>query len=338
MDKFFKSYNVEDRSYVAFVKRQIHSELLESNFEKSRIGEIDIIVSELTSNLIKHAANGELFCRIMNEKDSSIFEVITIDEGPGMTDVHRMMKDGVSTTNTLGHGLGSIQRLSDDFHIYSLPKWGTVSYTVVVSDTKKKSRQPVLEIKSLCVPKTSETFCGDGYTFTTNQNHIRVLFADGLGHGLHAQEAITRASDFFVKSDETDPVEIIRGTHEHVRKTRGMVATVAILDIKNKEWRICGVGNISTRIYGGLMFKHYLGHNGIIGLNIPNSLNASIIPAEKNQQLIMCSDGIRSRWDLSKYPSILKHDPMLLAAALFKDFNRRTDDSSVLVGKVNFDK
>jgi hypothetical protein len=79
-------------------------------------------------------------------------------------------------------------------------------------------------------------------------------------------------------------------------------------------------------------------YNGIIGLNIPGTMNYTVIPAEKNQQLIMCSDGLRSRWDVSKYPSILKYDSMLLAAALYKDFNRRTDDSSVFIGKVMSDK
>jgi hypothetical protein len=64
----------------------------------------------------------------------------------------------------------------------------------------------------------------------------------------------------------------------------------------------------------------------------------SYMEAEKNQQLIMCSDGIRSRWDLTKYPSILKHDPMLLAAALYKDFSRRNDDTSVFIAKVNMER
>src|SRR5690606_22184328 len=98
--------------------------------------------------------------------------------------------------------------------------------------------------------------------------------------------------------------------------------------------RICGVGNISARLYGGIMFKHYTSYNGIIGSNMPKSIKESVIEAEQNQQLIMCSDGIRSRWDLTKYPSILKYDLMLLAASLYKDFNRRTDDSSVFIGKV----
>jgi hypothetical protein len=126
--------------------------------------------------------------------------------------------------------------------------------------------------------------------------------------------------------------------HEHVRKTRGLVGSVAILDLKQRHWKMCGIGNISSRLYGGIMFKHYVPYNGIIGMNTPNSLKESIMEAEKNQLLIMCSDGIRTRWDLHKYPSILKYDTMLLCASVYKDFNRKTDDTSVFIGKVMLEK
>jgi hypothetical protein len=76
-------------------------------------------------------------------------------------------------------------------------------------------------------------------------------------------------------------------------------------------------------------------HNGVIGMNIPRVLNNSALPSEKNQRLIMCSDGIRSGWDLSKYPSILRYDNAVIAAAIHKDFSRKTDDTSVLVASIN---
>jgi anti-sigma regulatory factor (Ser/Thr protein kinase) len=340
MDKGFKSYSIEDRSFIAFVKREVHSELLQSNFHKNRIAEIDIILAELTSNLMKHANGGEILYRVVNADDKkSIFEILCVDSGPGISDVSRMMRDGVSTTNTLGHGLGSIQRLSDHFQIFSLPKWGTVSYTVVQTEERKpRSNSHDLEVKALVVPKTHEVLSGDGFAVKKTKDEIKVFLGDGLGHGEFAHEAVAKAADFFMHCEEVEPVNIIREMHGTVRKTRGLVGSVAVLNFKKREWKICGVGNIITRLYGGMMFKHYMSYNGIIGLNIPTSMKDSYMEAEKNQQLIMCSDGIRSRWDLTKYPSILKHDPMLLAAALYKDFSRRNDDTSVFIAKVNMER
>lgn len=338
MDKSFTSARLEDRSYVAFVKRQIHNELLSSAFTKNRLAQINIIISELTSNLIKHAGGGEILWRFQEVATVPCFEVVTVDSGPGIADMHRMMRDGVSTTNTLGQGLGSIQRLSSAFQIYSIPNWGTVSYTVVKPENDKTNRHDDLEVRAMAVPKTLETVSGDGYSVVRNKDHIKIFFADGLGHGIHAYEAVLRGAEIFERISETNPVEIVRQIHSHIRKTRGLVATVAVLDMRSKQWRICGVGNITTRIYGGMMFKHYMSYNGIIGLNIPNSMNETVIPVEKNQQLVMCSDGLRARWDLTKYPSILKFDSMILAAALYKDFNRKTDDASVFIGKVTLEK
>lgn len=338
MDKPFTSYSIEDRSFVAFIKRQIHQELLQTHFSKNRVAEIDIIVSELTSNLIKHAGSGELLYRIQGTEEEPRLELVTIDQGPGIVDVHRVMRDGVSTANTLGQGLGAIQRLSSTFEIYSQPKWGTLTYTVVKPAQTREKKRTDLEVTAICVPKPAEDVCGDGYYVKRSKDYIKVFFGDGLGHGEHAHEAVMKAVEVVMTTQENDPVEIIRQMHTHVRKTRGLVASVAVLNLRAKEWKVCGVGNIVTRLYGGILFKHYMSYNGIVGLNIPGTMNDTIIPAEKNQQLIMCSDGLRTRWDIGKYPSILKYDGMLLAAALYKDFNRRTDDSSVFIGKVISDK
>jgi anti-sigma regulatory factor (Ser/Thr protein kinase) len=336
MDRHFTSYRIEERSLVAYLKREIHNEVLRSTFSENRAGEIDIIVSELCSNLIKHAGSGEILYRVQTEKDNATFEILSIDQGPGIADVARMMRDGVSTSNTLGHGLGALERLSDTFNIYSLPDWGTVAYSKVTTlkQRVKKDTSLQLDVRGLCTPKTRETFCGDGYQLKYTSEDIRVFFGDGLGHGPNAHDAVRVAADFFFESDETNPVDMIRQMHEKVRRTRGLVATIAILDKKQSEWAICGVGNILARIYHGGTYRNYMSYNGAIGLNIPTSMNHTVIPAERNQLLVMASDGIKTRWDIAKFQSILKYDNMILAAAIYKDFNRGTDDSSVLTAKV----
>lgn len=336
MDKNFISYRIEERSFVSYLKREIHSEIARSTFSEGRAGEIDIIVSEICSNLIKHAGSGEILYRIQPAKDETTFEILSIDQGPGIADVARMMRDGVSTASTLGHGLGAIERLSNIFNIYSIPDWGTIVYSKVTTLKQTLFKKDIfqLDVRGLCICKPRETLCGDGYQVKQTPEDIRVFFGDGLGHGPHANDAVRTAADFFFESDESNPVEMIRQMHEKVRKTRGLVGTIAILNRKQAEWNICGVGNILTRIYQGVSYKNYMSYNGAIGLNIPTSLNHSVIPAERNQLLVMASDGIKTRWDISKFQSILKYDNMILAGAIYKEFNRGTDDSSVLTAKV----
>ena len=139
----------------------------------------------------------------------------------------------------------------------------------------------------------------------------------------------------FQETSETDPVEIIRFINASVKKTRGLVATVAVFDFESRNWHFCGVGNISTRISSASFVKNYTPYNGIVGLNLPNTLKATEIPYEKGQHVIMCSDGLKSRWDTIRYPSILRYDLSILTASLAKDFARHTDDLSVMACKLN---
>lgn len=338
MGKSFITYRIEDRSFVSYIKREIHLEVTRAHFAEKQVAAIDIIVSELTSNLIKHAGSGELLYRITGSEKGAAFEVLCIDKGPGMSDPEKMMVDGVSTSGTLGQGLGAITRLSTHSQVYSTRGVGTIVYsTVAATKTEKRptSKTNNVEVKALCVNKPRETVCGDGYNVINTIDSTKIFFGDGLGHGENAKAAVDSASEFFSECNENDPVEIIRGMHEKVRRTRGLVAAIAVCDRTTSQWRICGVGNIAVRLFSGLQLKNYISYNGTVGLNIPSSLKESNFAAEKNQHMIMCSDGIRSRWSLTSYPSIFKYDNIILAAALYRDYTRGNDDASVLIAKVS---
>ena len=191
-----------------------------------------------------------------------------------------------------------------------------------------------VDVKGLLVPKPLEEVCGDGFAVVSNKSLVKILFGDGLGHGPYAKEAIDAARNFFFECEETDPVEILRGMHDKVRRTRGLVGSVAVLDKKTATWMLCGIGNITARLFSGIEYRNYMSYNGTIGLNIPKSMNATVIPADRHQHLVMSSDGLSTRWDISKYPSVFKYDLFVLAGALYKDFSRGNDDSSVLIAKV----
>jgi hypothetical protein len=45
----------------------------------------------------------------------------------------------------------------------------------------------------------------------------------------------------------------------------------------------------------------------------------------------MASDGIGSRWDLAGYPGLAQRSPTLVAAVLYRDFQRGNDDATVVV-------
>ncbi|MDI3320691.1 ATP-binding SpoIIE family protein phosphatase [Pinibacter soli] len=330
------SFNASDRSYFSILKKEIHHIAVGLHFSQKKIGEIDIIVAEITSNLAKHAGGGEILVRAITDPDEEGLEIIGIDNGPGMTDPLKMISDGMSTANTLGHGLGAIKRLSDDFEIFSLKDWGTVLLSRVFKKSSTAQRKSKTEIKSIVVAKPGETVSGDATYHKVTKDYITLFIGDGLGHGVEANKAVMHAVETVAKIPfMQSPSEMLRQIHIETKRTRGLVGTVAIYSIKQKTWSICGIGNIATRSTNGFTGKNYLSYNGIIGHNIPNTLKEQITDAEHSQTIIMCSDGIKTRWDLQKYPGILKCDLSILAAVIYKDHARKTDDMSVIVGRVN---
>jgi len=330
------AFKANDRSYFAILKKEIHAIAISAKFSDRKVGEIDIVVAEMVSNLVKHAGGGQVLAKAVEEAGRQGIELISIDNGPGMTDVSRMMADGVSTKNTLGQGLGAMKRLSDLFQVYSLKDWGTVILIRIYNEAFPLfNKTPRQEIKSVILPKPGEAECGDGFYSKTTNTHIKLFLGDGLGHGPEAARAVITAGEAFMTCLETEPVEIIRFINTAVKKTRGLVGTVAIFDFGERKWKICGVGNIATKINGPSASKNYLSYNGIIGLNVPNTLNAQEVEYENNQHLFMCSDGLKSRWDVVKYPTALRYDLSIVTAALLKDFARNTDDMSAVACKIN---
>jgi len=329
-------FKVTDRSFFAIIKKDIHTLALSANFGESKMGQIDIVVAEIVSNLVKHANGGQLLVKLFETSGVQGIELISIDNGPGMSDVTRMVADGVSTKNTLGHGLGTMKRMSDVFQIYSQKGWGTIILSRIMNkEPAHLKRLNQVEIGSVLINKPGEEVCGDGFVHVSQKGFEKFLLADGLGHGPEAENAALKAIDAFKVIKETEPAGILREMHKQVKKTRGMVGAVVVFNTAEKLWQICGIGNIVTKLHGPSLSKNYMSYNGIIGLNIPNTLNSQQVRYEKGQTMVMCSDGLKSRWDIIQYPTIHRYDPSVISASIFKDFARFTDDMSVAACKIN---
>ncbi|MEI6948461.1 SpoIIE family protein phosphatase [Paraflavisolibacter sp. H34] len=329
-------FDALDRSYYSLIKKEIHALAAGAGFAGQRLAEVDLVVAEILSNLGKYTRGGQLLVKLVEKDALPGLEIISVDQGPGMSDVPKMQSDGYSSKNTLGHGLGSIKRLSDQFHIYSQNGWGTILLSRIFKEHLPAVSGPQLyDIHSTVCPKPGETHCGDGFYYKVTKDYLKVMLGDGLGHGPEAEIAVEAAINAFKICPENSPVEMIRFMDRAVKKTRGLVASVGVFDFKEQLWRLCGVGNISVRMHEGIRVKNHLAYNGIIGLNIPKTMNDQTIPYERNQYLVMCSDGIKSKWDVTKWPGIFRCDLSVLTAAVFKDFARGTDDLSVAVCKVN---
>ncbi len=82
-------------------------------------------ISELARNIVSYARSGEIRLKVVNGSTRRGIQVIARDEGPGIRDVRQALRDGFSTSGSLGLGLPGVKRLMDEFHIESAVDRGT---------------------------------------------------------------------------------------------------------------------------------------------------------------------------------------------------------------------
>jgi len=332
-EETYVSYRADDRSYFATLKRDIRQFAEGEGMDSSRLANLDIVLSEMTSNLTKYAKEGEILVGVFEGLGKRYLELICLDRGAGIADIERTMVDGFSTGQSMGIGLGSIKRLSDYFEIYSQKNWGTIVLSRIDIGEARQPSIPGVTIKPLVIKMPGETKSGDGTFYQKVGNHLFLLVGDGLGHGALAHEAVMEAIKAFQACSSSRAEQQIRYMHEAIKKTRGIVATIGILHLETKKWNIAGVGNISTKFFSYLKTKSIIPYNGIIGHTIPNTINSQVVDAVEYPQLLLCSDGIRSKWEHGKLPAITRYDSSIQAAAIYKDYGRQTDDMSVVIVK-----
>jgi hypothetical protein len=204
--------------------------------------------------------------------------------------------------------------------------------TIVLLQIGGPSSPDLLQIAGAAVPYPGERFCGDAWICHRTPERTVVLAVDGLGHGWEASEAAQEAVATFHKRVECRPAEILLYVHEALRKTRGAVAAIAEIRPRDGTLTYAGVGNISAVVLNGGVSRSLVSHNGTLGATI-SRIQAFQTDWPKNAVLVMHSDGLQSRWDLSAYTGLLARDPAVIGAALLRDFRRHRDDASVVVVK-----
>jgi serine/threonine-protein kinase RsbT len=81
--------------------------------------------SELGRNTLRYGGGGEAHIEKVTDGGRRGVILSFIDQGPGIEDVGLALKDGYTTGNGMGLGLGGARRLADDFELTTAPGQGT---------------------------------------------------------------------------------------------------------------------------------------------------------------------------------------------------------------------
>ena len=323
---------VTESSQPAAARRTAVALAQDAGLDERAVGTVSLVVTELATNLVKHAKGGELLMRRFGSEGTEGIEVLSLDHGPGISNVALSLGDGYSTTGSPGTGLGAVVRAAGTFDMYSQPGKGTAVVARVYG--QRGGGSPYAQ--SLGVvrqAKGGEAVCGDSWIARWFADGWICAVADGLGHGRIASDAATAIIEAVRRAPpRLSPVQMVEAAHQASRHTRGAAFGVAILDGPAGVVRFAGVGNIAAVVLNGTERRHLVSHNGIVGHEYRKASEFSH-PWQRTSMLLLHSDGIATQWDLGRYTGLLVRDPSLIAGILYRDFARGRDDATVVVLK-----
>ena len=117
-------FDHSDREQVVLTARYLAAE---AGFDETNQHLVATAASELATNIVKYAKEGEVILKIVQRDRQLGIEIIARDNGPGIRDIEQVMQDNFSTSKgSLGLGLPSVQRIMDEFKIESQPGHGTI--------------------------------------------------------------------------------------------------------------------------------------------------------------------------------------------------------------------
>lgn len=322
-------------------------------FDEQRAADVALAVSETATNLAKHAVDGAMLLRVVRTEHEAGVEVVAVDSGPGIADVGAALRDGMSTTGTLGIGLGAVRRLADVFDLHSLPGRGTVLAArfwpgnrgprgAGEPDGPRGPGEPV--VAGLTRAISGERVCGDAWAARLDPPGsagsagggsgpaLMLMMCDGLGHGPMAALASEGAVRAFRHSRARTPELAVQDVHLALRGTRGAAVAVARIEPEANRLTFCGIGNIAAVLVQADERTSLLSFPGIVGHQM-RGLRTFEQPLPPHGALVMHSDGLTDRWNPADLPGLLQHSPVVVAAHLLRHAGVRRDDAGVVVAK-----
>ena len=314
-------------------------------FPDLQAGEIAIVTTELLTNVIRHGGE-ERYCVICTFRDGDGrkgLEIWCYDNGSGISSIIEAVRDGYSSKGSLGIGLGSILRLSDELDLS--PEWppeilasltcvDSTSGTLICSRKWAPKKQPLVTNRNIVSgaasrPKPGEALNGDAHSIIhLSETSSLAVVIDGLGHGKEAHLASQLAKERILSSPDLPLATLLNNTHAFIRGTRGAVVGIAYMDTVSGKLSFSGIGNIEAHIISEGKRHYLLSLGGIVGhtMRTPRVFEHNF---NAGDTLALYSDGITSSWQ-HEFDNWQQH-PQKIAEEILETHSRQSDDATILI-------
>jgi serine/threonine-protein kinase RsbT len=110
---------------VAVIRHAVRNWAVDLGFSLIDQTKMVTAASELARNTVVYGGGGTVEFEALQQDGRQGLRLTFQDRGPGIPDIALALKDGYTTGNGLGLGLGGAKRLSSEFEIFSRPGEGT---------------------------------------------------------------------------------------------------------------------------------------------------------------------------------------------------------------------
>jgi anti-sigma regulatory factor (Ser/Thr protein kinase) len=324
---FTECIPVTDQTSVGEVRRSAAWAAAKLGLDETRAGELAILATEVSRNVLIHGGGGHIIVAGMQDSAGPLARILAMDKGAGIENVPRAMSDGYSTAGTMGVGLGAMKRLASRFEIFT-GRGGTI----LLLELGNSGPVEGVQVAGVTLPYPGERFCGDGWYCEQTADRTIAILTDGLGHGPGAAEAAGEAIATFRQRHAASPADILTYIHDALKKTRGAVAAIVEICPRQGSVTYTGIGNISASLIHGSSSQSLVSHNGTLGMTVQR-IQEFRAEWHSDSVLVMHSDGLQTRWDLSLYAGLASRHPAVIGGVLMRDFRRQRDDAGIVVLK-----
>ncbi|HEX8409646.1 MAG TPA: anti-sigma regulatory factor [Thermoanaerobaculia bacterium] len=116
---------VRGSAEVVSVRHLVRRWAVEIGFSLVEQTKIVTAASELARNMVDYGRGGTMTVESLDNGTRKGLRLIFEDQGPGIPDINQALRDGFTSGNGMGLGLGGAKRLSNEFEIRSAPGEGT---------------------------------------------------------------------------------------------------------------------------------------------------------------------------------------------------------------------
>jgi phosphoserine phosphatase RsbX len=176
---------------------------------------------------------------------------------------------------------------------------------------------------------------GDHHLVCCSQNGILIGAIDGIGHGEKAANASKAAAALLRSSADEPIISLVERCHEKLRTTRGVVMSLAFIDLEHGMMTWLGVGNVQGVLMRsdakkGNGQESLLLRAGVVGSQLP-ALQAAVLPIARGDTLFFATDGVRSDFSVALSA---RENPQRAADRILENYGNGNDDALVLVARL----